>query len=117
MSSPPSGTFSSPIQYRVERLGDKPIRFTGWLLGTGRTESVERGGSVVVTRVRLFRTQGDAFVWAWDRFPDGIEEPTRGELERADAEVVRSSGLSRSPDGVLRLADKSSGIDYSLLVE
>ena len=68
----------------IFRLGNKPFRFHGQLLGESSICDDDDTG--LYTRVRLFKTEGGSLIWAWDL--SECEEPTDEELERADALVV-----------------------------
>ena len=68
----------------IFRIGHKPIRFKGLLLGESSICDDDDTG--LYTRVRLFKSEGGSLIWAWDL--SDCDEPTDEELERADALVV-----------------------------
>lgn len=68
----------------IFRIGNKPIRFTGRLLG--ESSICDEDDTGLYTRVRLFKSQGGSFIWSWDLADD--EEPDDEELQRADALVI-----------------------------
>lgn len=117
MSRHPATPF--PIQHIIFRTGDKPLRFTGVLLGAHTILDEEEGESD--TRVRLFRTEKGSLVWAWDRIEHGYlpEEPEPENIQRSDALVVSATeaprpgaeiaaeAWDRRPTGNGRLAEAS----------
>ena len=82
----------------IFRIGSKPLRFSGQLLGESSICDEDDTGSY--TRVRLFKSEGGSLVWAWDL--SDSDEPTDEELQRADALVVDASASHHlpSPDNV-----------------
>lgn len=112
---------TEPSIWHVERLTDRPLRLTGWLLGTGKTESVERNGDMTVTRVRLFRTVSGAHLWSWDRYSkfsvDEGTEPTREQLQRADVSVIRANGYKRDENGHRIIVVGNDEVDPAIAVE
>ena len=70
----------------IFRLSSKPLRFNGRLLG--ESSICDEDDTGLYTRVRLFKTEGGSFVWAWDL--SECEEPEEEELQRADALVVQA---------------------------
>ena len=71
----------------IFRLSNKPLRFTGRLLG--ESSICDEDDTGLYTRVRLFKSEGGSFIWAWDL--SECEEPEEEELQRADALVVQAS--------------------------
>jgi hypothetical protein len=78
----------------VFRLGNKPLRFRGRLLGESSICDDDDTG--LYTRVRLFKTEGGSLIWAWDLSES--DEPTDEEFERADALVVDAHGTHHLPN-------------------
>jgi hypothetical protein len=78
----------------IFRIGNKPLRFRGLLLG--ESSICDEDDTGLYTRVRLFRTEGGSLIWAWDL--SECDEPTDEELERADALVVDSNAGHQLPD-------------------
>lgn len=78
----------------VFRLGNKPLRFNGLLLG--ESSICDEDDTGCYTRVRLFKTEGGSLIWAWDLSES--DEPTDEELMRADALVVAADGKYQLPD-------------------
>lgn len=72
-------------EHTIFRIAHKPLRFRGQLLGASSICDEDDTGAY--TRVRLFKTDGGSYVWAWDLSwcdePDDDEE-----IMRADALVV-----------------------------
>ena len=68
----------------IFRIGNKPLRFTGALLG--ESSICDEDDTGLFTRVRLFKSEGGSLIWAWDLSES--DEPTDEELERADALVI-----------------------------
>ena len=75
----------------IFRLSNKPLRFNGRLLG--ESSICDEDDTGLYTRVRLFKTEGGNFVWAWDL--SECEEPEEEELQRADALVI-SAGAGQA---------------------
>ena len=73
----------------IFRIGNKPLRLRGLLLGESSICDEDDTGSY--TRVRLFKSEGGSLIWAWDL--SDSDEPTDEELQRADALVV-DAGVS-----------------------
>jgi len=71
----------------IFRLGNKPLRFQGQLLG--ESSICDEDDTGLYTRVRLFRTEGGSYIWAWDLADD--EDPSDDELQRADALVINAA--------------------------
>jgi hypothetical protein len=98
----------------IFRLGDKPLRFRGQLLG--ESSICDEDDTGLYTRVRLFKTEGGSLIWAWDLSES--DEPTEEELERADALVVDASAgpaaevaqtaWEKRPRGNARLVEAST---------
>ena len=84
----------------VFRLNNKPIRFNGRLLGESSICDDDDTGRY--TRVRLFKTEGGSFVWAWDL--SECDEPTEEELQRADALVIAANQNPVSPAELAQVA-------------
>ena len=82
----------------IFRIGNKPLRFTGLLLGESSICDEDDTGAY--TRVRLFKSAGGSLIWAWDL--SDCDEPTDEELQRADALVVdaRASYHLPSPENL-----------------
>ena len=78
----------------IFRIGNKPLRFNGLLLGESSICDEDDTGSY--TRVRLFKTTGGSLIWTWDL--SECEEPTDEELARADALVVDAKASHQLPD-------------------
>jgi hypothetical protein len=78
----------------IFRIGNKPLRFKGLLLGESSICDEDDTGSY--TRVRLFKTEGGSLIWAWDL--SECDAPTDEELERADALVVDANASHHLPD-------------------
>ena len=78
----------------IFRIGNKPLRFRGQLLGESSICDEDDTGSY--TRVRLFKTEGGSLIWAWDL--SECEEPTDKELQRADALVVDANASHPFPN-------------------
>ena len=72
----------------IFRIGNKPLRFTGALLG--ESSICDEDDTGLFTRVRLFKSEGGSLIWAWDLSES--DEPTDEELERADALVIDATG-------------------------
>src|SRR5262249_34850929 len=68
----------------IFRIGNKPLRFKGVLLG--ESSICDEDDTGCYTRVRLFKSEGGSLIWAWDLSES--DEPTDEELMRADALVV-----------------------------
>lgn len=85
---------ASPAQVVIFRIGNKPIRFTGQLLG--ESSICDEDDTGLYTRVRLFKSAGGSLIWAWDL--SECEEPTDDELQRADALVVDAEATHASAD-------------------
>jgi hypothetical protein len=79
-----------PTPITIFRTDAKPLKFSGWLLGSAHRQDDR---SSVVTRVRLFRTEAGTYIWSWDRGyfssenPDGDDEEGEN-IERADTEII-----------------------------
>jgi len=82
----------------IFRLGNKPFRFHGQLLGESSICDDDDTG--LYTRVRLFKTEGGSLIWAWDLSES--DDPSDEELQRADALVIdaNSSLQAHHPDKV-----------------
>jgi hypothetical protein len=78
----------------IFRIGNKPLRFRGLLLGESSICDEDDTGAY--TRVRLFRTEGGSLIWAWDLSES--DEPTDEELQRADALVVDANASHNLPN-------------------
>ena len=78
----------------IFRIGNKPLRFKGLLLGEASICDEDDTGSY--TRVRLFKSEGGSLIWAWDL--SDSDEPTDEELQRADALVVDASASYHLPN-------------------
>jgi len=78
----------------IFRLGNKPLRFSGLLLGESSICDDDDTG--LYTRVRLFKTEGGSLIWTWDLSES--DEPTDDELQRADALVVAANASHHVPD-------------------
>src|SRR5215510_3362300 len=78
----------------IFRIGNKPLRFRGQLLGESSICDEDDTGDY--TRVRLFKTDGGSLIWAWDL--SECEEPTDEELQRADALVVDANASHHLPN-------------------
>lgn len=78
----------------IFRIGNKPLRFRGLLLGESSICDEDDTGAY--TRVRLFKTDGGSLIWAWDL--SECDEPTDEELQRADALVVEANASHHLPD-------------------
>ena len=78
----------------IFRIGNKPLRFRGLLLGESSICDEDDTGSY--TRVRLFKSEGGSLIWAWDL--SECEEPTDKELQRADALVVDANASHPLPN-------------------
>ena len=78
----------------IFRIGNKPLRFRGLLLGESSICDEDDTGSY--TRVRLFKSEGGSLIWAWDLSES--DEPTDEELERADALVVDVNASHHLPN-------------------
>ena len=78
----------------IFRIGNKPLRFRGLLLGESSICDEDDTGSY--TRVRLFKSEGGSLIWAWDLSES--DEPTDEELLRADALVVDVDASHHLPD-------------------
>lgn len=78
----------------IFRIGGKPLRFSGRLLG--ESSICDEDDTGLYTRVRLFKTEGGSFVWAWDLSES--DEPTDEELQRADALVIAANATYSFPD-------------------
>ena len=78
----------------IFRIGNKPLRFRGLLLG--ESSICDEDDTGFYTRVRLFKTEGGSLIWAWDL--SECEEPTDEELERADALVVDANASHNLPN-------------------
>ena len=78
----------------IFRIGNKPLRFRGLLLGESSICDEDDTGSY--TRVRLFKTAGGSLIWTWDLSES--DEPTDEELQRADALVVDAQASHPLPD-------------------
>jgi hypothetical protein len=78
----------------IFRLGNKPLRFRGQLLG--ESSLCDEDDTGLYTRVRLFKTEGGSLVWAWDL--SDTDDPTDDELQRADALVIDASVTYQLPD-------------------
>jgi len=78
----------------IFRIGNKPLRFRGLLLG--ESSICDEDDTGLYTRVRLFKTEGGSLIWAWDLSES--DEPTDEELERADALVVDANASHQLPD-------------------
>ncbi len=77
----------------IFRLGNKPLRFQGQLLGESSICDDDDTG--LYTRVRLFKTEGGSLIWAWDLSES--DDPTDEELQRADALVVDANASRPVP--------------------
>ena len=94
--------FESNVTFRIGiesshvifRIGNKPLRFKGSLLGEASICDDDDTG--LYTRVRLFKSQGGSIIWAWDLSES--DEPTDEELQRADALVVDANASHNLPD-------------------
>ena len=84
-----------PTQHIIHRSDDRPIRFEGSVIGLGRVQSDNQ--DAFYTRVRLLRTKSGSYVWAWDRSLE-LEPKSPGDLERADARVVKRETLHLDKD-------------------
>src|SRR5262245_42542455 len=84
----------------IFRLSNKPLRFTGRLLG--ESSICDEDDTGLYTRVRLFKSEGGSFVWAWDLAE--CEEPEEEELQRADALVIKAGEGPGSPTELAQLA-------------
>lgn len=78
----------------IFRIGSKPLRFKGLLLGESSICDDDDTG--LYTRVRLFKSAGGSLIWAWDLSES--DEPTDDELQRADALVVDANASHHLPD-------------------
>ncbi len=78
----------------IFRIGNKPLRFTGLLLGESSICDDDDTG--LYTRVRLFKSEGGSLIWAWDLSES--DEPTDEELQRADGLVVDANASHLLPD-------------------
>lgn len=78
----------------IFRIGNKPLRFRGLLLG--ESSICDEDDTGLYTRVRLFKTEGGSLIWAWDL--SECEEATDEELERADALVIDANASHNLPD-------------------
>ncbi len=78
----------------IFRIGNKPLRFRGQLLGESSICDEDDTGSY--TRVRLFKSEGGSLIWAWDL--SECDEPTDEELQRADALVVDANASHHLPN-------------------
>lgn len=78
----------------IFRLGNKPLRFTGLLLGESSICDDDDTG--LYTRVRLFKSVGGSLIWAWDLSES--DEPTDDELQRADGLVVDANASHPVPN-------------------
>jgi len=76
----------------IFRLGNKPLRFKGLLLG--ESSICDEDDTGLFTRVRLFKSEGGSLIWAWDLSEN--DEPSDEELERADALVVDASASQQA---------------------
>ena len=56
-------------EHTIFRIANKPIRFRGQLLGGSSICDEDDTGAY--TRVRLFKTDGGSYIWAWDLSPAG----------------------------------------------
>ena len=83
----------------IFRLSNKPLRFNGRLLG--ESSICDEDDTGLYTRVRLFKTEGGNFIWAWDL--SECEEPEEEELQRADALVI-SAGAGQAPTELAQAA-------------
>ena len=84
--------------YVIFRLSNKPLRFNGRLLGESSICDDDDTG--LYTRVRLFKSEGGSFIWAWDLAE--CEEPEEEELQRADALVIQKQ--DQAPAALAQLA-------------
>ena len=78
----------------IFRIGNKPIRFSGRLLGESSICDDDDTGCY--TRVRLFKSEGGSLIWAWDL--SECDEPTDEELQRADALVIDANASHHLPN-------------------
>lgn len=78
----------------IFRLGNKPLRFNGLLLG--ESSICDEDDTGLYTRVRIFKTKGGSLVWTWDLSES--DEPSDDELERADAMVIDAAANHQLPD-------------------
>jgi hypothetical protein len=86
----------------IFRLGNKPLRFHGQLLGESSICDDDDTG--LYTRVRLFKTEGGSLIWAWDL--SECEDPGDEELQRADALVIDANTSLQAPQ-----PDKASAVE------
>ncbi len=93
--SPDEGAVLAPetTQHIIHRSDNRPIRFEGSVIGSGSVYTALQE-SDFYTRVRLFRTKSGSYVWAWDRSVE-LEPKSPGDLERADAHVVKRTEFDR----------------------
>jgi len=82
----------------IFRLSNKPLKFNGRLLG--ESSICDEDDTGLYTRVRLFKTEGGSFVWAWDL--SECEEPEEEELQRADALVIQNQ--DQTPNELAQIA-------------
>lgn len=75
-----------PSVHVIFRIGNKPLRFTGQLLG--ESSICDENDTGDYTRVRLFKSQGGSLIWSWDL--SECDDPSEDELKRADALVIES---------------------------
>lgn len=78
----------------IFRIGNKPLRFRGLLLG--ESSICDEDDTGCYTRVRLFKTEGGSLIWAWDLSES--DEPTDEELQRADALVIDANASHNLPN-------------------
>ena len=78
----------------IFRLGNKPLRVTGQLLGESSICDDDDTG--LYTRVRLFKSEGGSLIWTWDLSES--DEPTDEELQRADALIVDANASHQLPN-------------------
>ena len=78
----------------IFRIGGKPLRFRGRLLG--ESSICDEDDTGLYTRVRLFKTEGGSFVWSWDLSES--DDPEDEEIQRADALVVDANANHRVAD-------------------
>ena len=85
----------------IFRIANKPLRFRGLLLGSSSICDEDDTGAY--TRVRLFKSDGGSYIWAWDlSWSDEPEDDE--ELMRADARVVDAKAEPATPAGLAQLA-------------
>ena len=70
----------------IFRIGNKPLRFTGALLG--ESSICDEDDTGLFTRVRLFKSEGGSLIWAWDLSES--DEPTDEELAAREGVAGRT---------------------------